>query len=85
MRDVVTVEMPLELMREIEKALEQCSQDLSAELSDRYPKMHRDQFPTYKRRWLNDMEPVWLAEKMVQAIRSQRWWSGQVYTTQSEG
>ena len=85
MSDVVTVVMPLELMREIEKVLEQCSQDLAAEVSDRYPEEQRKQYPTYARRWKNDMEPVRQSEKMVQAIRSQQWWSGQVYNNTKEG
>ena len=81
MSDAVTVEMPLELMREIEKSLEECSQDLEAEVSERYPEAQRNQYPSYARRWGNDMEPVRQAQKMVQAIRSQQWWSGGVYNS----
>ena len=74
MGDMVTVQMPLDLMREIEKALEECSQDLAVEVSDRYPEDQREIYESYACRWKNDMEPVRHAEKVVQAIRSQRWW-----------
>ena len=74
MSEQVTVEMPLDLMVEIEKALDVCSQDLAVEVSDRYPEEQRAQYPSYARKWNNNMEPVRDAQKMVQSIRSQSWW-----------
>lgn len=70
----VAVEVPLDLMIEIERALELCSQDLAMEVSDRYPEAQRAQYPSYARRWKNDMEPVVDAQKIAQFIRSQPWW-----------
>jgi hypothetical protein len=75
MGDEVSVTVPVELMRRIEVSLTQCAQDLSSELSDRYPEERRSQSPTEARRWANDMETVDLAYDALSTIRNQSWYN----------
>ncbi len=73
MSDVVYVQISLELMTEIRDTLNICAQDLEAELDNTYPQTLREQYPSYLRRWTNDMEAVRKAQMLVQAINMQPW------------
>jgi hypothetical protein len=68
MVDPVLVQVPLNLLREIRAALNMCGKDLASELNDRYPEKQRETYPTYLRRWNNDMEPVRNTQQLCVAI-----------------
>lgn len=73
MADPVMVTVPLELMLEIRDTLQECSEDLEAEIDARYPFESRQQYPTLQRRYTNDMEAPIRASHLVQAINMQPW------------
>jgi hypothetical protein len=73
MADPVMVQMPIELMREIRDALKVCAEDLEASLEAEYPTQSRLKYPSYLRRWQNDMDVVYTAQKLRAAIDMQPW------------
>lgn len=76
MDDPVMVSIPMDMMRDIRDALRTCAEDLKVELDDRYPEAQRDKYPTYQRRWDNDMEPVRRAQVLADGLDTQPWAHG---------
>ena len=74
MGEPLVVEMPLGLMLEIRDALRECGEDLECEVNARYPEKDRATYPSYQRKWDNEMGPVRRAEFLIQAIYSQPWY-----------
>lgn len=57
MADPVTVQVPLELLKQIRLALRECAEDLDAELTARYGDS-AEQYPSEARRYKRDRAPV---------------------------
>lgn len=76
MDDPVMVSIPMDMMRDIRDALRTCAEDLAIEVDARYPALERKKYPTYQRRWNNDMETVRQAQVLADGIDTQPWASG---------
>ena len=71
MSDIVTVQMPLALMAEIRKALQEVGEDLQSEMLNRYCSTPKR--PADMRRFDRDTKSAQNALKMVQYIDGQPW------------
>lgn len=58
MTEPETVAVELDFLKQIRRALKECSEDLECALDVEYPKAQREQYDSYMRRYNNNMEPV---------------------------